>query len=176
MPLSYRRRNSRDSIEQGWSVQWWAKVDGRQNHLRDVVGISVIRGTAILTGGPSLFGWIVVVPRIGGGDLHLSYLSGNAPRFLPYHTGEASKLSSYGKMEGLGLRLTPKPDSEPIFLLPPEFWPLQERHYRGLVVLGKGPHHLGSVAGVGHRTVIHEDRTFYVPHRRKQLQGLVVAS
>ena len=54
--------------------------------------------------------------------------------------------------------LTQKPDSEPIFLLPPEFSPLLERHYRWLVVLGKGPHYLGSIAWVGHGTVINEDR------------------
>ena len=70
--------------------------------------------------------------------------------------------------------LTQKPDSEPIFLLPPEFWPFLERHYRGLVVLGKGPHHLGSVARVGHGTVIHKDCTPNVLHRRKQLQRLLV--
>ena len=34
-----------------------AKVDGRQNRLRDVVGGSVILGSAILTGSSSLFGW-----------------------------------------------------------------------------------------------------------------------
>ena len=36
---------------------WWAKADGRQNRLRDVVGGSVILGTAIITGSSSLFGW-----------------------------------------------------------------------------------------------------------------------
>ena len=36
---------------------WWAKVDGRQNHLRDAVGGIVILGTAILVGSSSFFGW-----------------------------------------------------------------------------------------------------------------------
>ncbi len=35
----------------------WAKVDGRQNRLRDVVGVSVILGTAILAESSSLIGW-----------------------------------------------------------------------------------------------------------------------
>ena len=39
------------------SYDWWAKVDGRQNHLRDVVGGSVSLGTPIPTGSSSLFGW-----------------------------------------------------------------------------------------------------------------------
>ena len=36
---------------------WWAKVDGRQNCLRDVVGGPVIIDTPIPTESSSLFGW-----------------------------------------------------------------------------------------------------------------------
>ncbi len=39
------------------SYDWWAKVDGRQNHLRDVAGGSVVLDTAILIESSSLFGW-----------------------------------------------------------------------------------------------------------------------
>ncbi len=36
---------------------WWAKVDGRQNRLRNVAGGSVILGIEPLAGSSSLFGW-----------------------------------------------------------------------------------------------------------------------
>ena len=41
----------------GSSPLRWAKVDGRQNHLRDVSKASVVLDTAILIESSSLFGW-----------------------------------------------------------------------------------------------------------------------
>ena len=53
-----RRLMSQEAEEDvGSSPSRWAKVDGRQNRLRDVVGVSVILGTAILAESSSLIGW-----------------------------------------------------------------------------------------------------------------------
>ena len=68
---------------------------------------------------------------------------------------------------------TQKTDREPIFLLPLVVWQLQEGRYCRLVVFWKGMHHLGSVARVAHRAVMHEDRPLCAAHRAKLPQSLV---
>ena len=54
---SGRRRDRPERASYEFGTSWWAYFDGRQNHLRDVVGGSLSLGTATDTGIRASWGW-----------------------------------------------------------------------------------------------------------------------